>query len=319
MSMSTPAVHPGRRHDRRGDRLLVVVVLAVAGVAWVAMAAMHGIGLPEGLSAGGSHTGHGAPHGHPGPGGRGPGGLVVPSLPAPPGPGAAGPAAGQATGSAMGTGGHRAHGGSAGAWLAGWGVMVIAMMLPPALPLLRVVRRLVAGTSRAAWHVAATAVAFAGVWLAAGALLLLAGAVTGRGLAGLDLVAEHPQLPSGLAAVGAGLYQFTPVKAACLTACRSPVGLAMTTWTGLAPPAVLAARIGFRFGVVCVGCCWALMLLTLVIGVAALPVMLVAAVLMALERVAPQVRDLVPVIAGLAMLAGLAILAGLLPPGLSTV
>jgi len=182
--------------------------------------------------------------------------------------------------------------------------MVVAMMLPPALPLLRVVRRLVATRRSPAVLVAATATAFIGVWTAAGAVLLVIGTLPGMLSVGWDWLQAHPRASTGTAAIIAGGYQFTSWKNACLTACRSPLGLAMTTWTGTRRPLVEASLIGARFGMVCVGCCWALMLLTMSVGAFALPVMVFGAVLMSLERLVPQVRPLVPIIATAAICFG---------------
>lgn len=201
-------------------------------------------------------------------------------------------------------------------WLGGWVVMVVAMMLPPALPLLRVVRRLARRRARPGLLVAACTGAFVAVWAAAGVGLLGVAALLDALTAQWVWLRAHPQVPSGAGAILAGAYQFTPLKTACLTACRSPAGIAMTTWSGRHRAATQAALVGARFGAVCVGCCWALMVLTLAVGVAALPVMVAGAVLMAAERLAPATRPLVPVIAGFALVAGALILVGALPPGL---
>jgi predicted metal-binding membrane protein len=68
---------------------------------------------------------------------------------------------------------------------------------------------------------------------------------------------------SGLLLVGAGLYQFTSFKSACLRRCPSPLSLLFL------PPssAAAAAATGFSQGLYCLGCCWALMLLLFAGGV----------------------------------------------------
>lgn len=193
-------------------------------------------------------------------------------------------------------------------WYGGWVVMVVAMMLPPALPLVRVAARLVRSLPYARALLVLNTAAFAGVWALAGIVLLLT-ANLGAVLAPWHWVRETPTVPAGLAAVLAAGYQFTALKRACLRACRSPLGLAMTTWTGTRSPASEVTLLGVRYGIVCVGCCWALMLLTVAASVAALPVMVIAAVLMAAERLLPRVRTLVPVVAGAALGYGLLLLA----------
>ncbi len=76
----------------------------------------------------------------------------------------------------------------------------------------------------------------------------------------------------------AGAYQFTPLKAACLSKCRAPMMFFLQHWDE-GP-----WRNGLRLGAVCLGCCWALMLLAFVGGVMNLAFMGLATVLMALEK-----------------------------------
>ena len=194
--------------------------------------------------------------------------------------------------------------------------MVVAMMLPPALPLLQTIRRLVARRRAPAALVAAGATAFLAVWLLAGLGFLLGDLLLGLAVQQSPTLRAHPEIPAGLAAVGAGLYQFTPAKRACLTACRSPRGIALAAWRGARPAAVEVAAIGWRFGLVCVGCCWALMLLTFTVGVGALPVMVVVSAVMLAERLLPRTRALVTAVALGCVALGVLILVGAIPPGL---
>lgn len=193
------------------------------------------------------------------------------------------------------------------------------MMLPPALPLLRVVRRLGTRHPRPALLVAICGSAFIAAWAVAGGAMMLAAALLTGVIEQWAWLQANPQVPSGLAAVLVGGYQLTPWKRACLTACRSPLGLAMTTWTGTRPRPVESGLLGLSYGAACVGCCWALMLLTFTVGTAALGLMVVVGVLMAAERLLPRTRPLVPAIALAAVAVGLLLLAGVLPPGLVTV
>lgn len=205
---------------------------------------------------------------------------------------------------------------SASSWLAGWAIMVVAMMLPPALPLLRALSRL-AGTPASRRALLMTAgLCFLLVWVLAGAVLLAGGSALSQRLRDLPALAQQPALLSGLAALAAGAYQFTPWKNACLRACRSPTGLLLLRWRADRPMAS-AVQIGIAYGLVCIGCCWALMLLTLTVGALALPVMVIASVLMLLERVLPSVRRLVGLQAAFACLVGLLLLSGAVAPGLA--
>lgn len=192
--------------------------------------------------------------------------------------------------------------------------MVVAMMLPPALPLV-ITLRAITRRRRASWRLTVLGtVAFTGPWFAAGALLLGTDLLLGPGTPAGAWLERFPQWVAGTAAILAGAYQFTPAKRACLTACRSPRQLALTEWHGTEPGSDVT-RIGLRYGLVCVGCCWALMLLTLAVGWPALPVMVVLSVAMAAERLLPRVRPLVPAIAIAAIALGIALLVGIVPAG----
>jgi len=119
--------------------------------------------------------------------------------------------------------------------------------------------------------------------------------------------------PSWLARAGAaviivaGIYQFTPLKDACLRACRSPLGFIMTHNFGGGPAA--AMRAGMSHGLYCLGCCWALMAVLAVLGLMNIAWMAVIAAVFFVEK---NVRrgELLPRVVGVAcIVAGLAIAA----------
>jgi predicted metal-binding membrane protein len=202
-------------------------------------------------------------------------------------------------------------------WITGWALMTVAMMLPPALPLLRAFDRLTAGRIDAPRLIAFLVVAFLAVWIAAGLALSLGGTLFNQALLMLPGLAERGWLLAGLAALLAGAYQFTPLKMACLDACRSPMSVIMTRWRS-ANPAKSSMQIGLAYGAICVGCCWALMLLSVVAGALALPIMAAASVIMMLERLLPSVRPLIPIQAGFAIAVGVLLIAGSIPPAFHT-
>lgn len=76
----------------------------------------------------------------------------------------------------------------------------------------------------------------------------------------------------------AGAYQFTALKAACLSKCRAPVTFYMQHWSD-GP-----LKLGLRLGATCLGCCWALMLLAFVGGIMSLAFMGLATLIMTLEK-----------------------------------
>lgn len=194
--------------------------------------------------------------------------------------------------------------------LGGWAVMVLAMMLPPALPLVRTLT--VLDDARGRLALLGTG-ALVGVWLAAGVVLV------GLGTALALLLPAGPrahEVVVGVALVAAGGYQFTPIKTACLSACRTPRWFVLQYWHG-GSAAVEAARIGAAYGAACVGCCWALMVLCVVGGAAALPSMIGLTALMAVERLTPRGRRAARTAGYVLVAAGLAAVLGLLPDPLA--
>jgi len=90
---------------------------------------------------------------------------------------------------------------------------------------------------------------------------------------------------SGTLLLLAGLYQLTPVKRLCLDACRNPLGFFMRHWRE-GPAGAL--RLGARHGIVCLGCCWALMGLMLIAGAMNLVWMAALGILMLAEKTLPH-------------------------------
>jgi predicted metal-binding membrane protein len=174
-------------------------------------------------------------------------------------------------------------------YVAGWVLMLAAMMLPTTLPLLEIYRRLI--RLRPDRHLLLGLVIFG--YLAAWG---------GFGLAahGLDLalyaaVVESPWLTLNGWAIGAavvalaGAFQFSRLKYACLDKCRMPLGFVMEHWRGQGARRQ-ALRMGFRHGLFCVGCCWALMLLMFVVGTGSVGWMLALGAIMAVEKNLPWGR-----------------------------
>jgi predicted metal-binding membrane protein len=165
-----------------------------------------------------------------------------------------------------------------------WQAMMIAMMTPTVAPWVTAFGRLlpVPAGSRAGAGSLAFAFGYFSVWLAysaaAAALqiaLLVAGLVGPNGA---------PPRVAALVLIAAGLFQFAPVRQACLTHCRNPISYLLTRWrTG--PPS--AFRLGLAHGAYCVGCCWLLMLTGLAVGLMNLAWMALVTVAVAVEQTAP--------------------------------
>jgi predicted metal-binding membrane protein len=101
--------------------------------------------------------------------------------------------------------------------------------------------------------------------------------------------------------IGAGLYQLSALKQACLATCRSPLSFMTRLWR---PGAIGALRLGLAHGGYCLGCCWALMLLLFVDGVMNLLWVALLAVLVLVQKVLPLQRATTMVTGGAMLIAG---------------
>ncbi|MBN1240718.1 MAG: DUF2182 domain-containing protein [Gammaproteobacteria bacterium] len=191
-----------------------------------------------------------------------------------------------------------------------WAVMMAAMMLPSAVPAIAFYGVVVRRNAERGVVLASTWIFTAGylaVWTAfSAAATALQAALSGAGLLTADLAAADRRLGAAIL-VAAGLYQWLPIKDACLAKCRSPLELFVTQWR---PGASGAFRLGARHGLWCLGCCWVLMLLLFVAGVMNLLwVALIAAFVLA-EKTLPGGRLIARVTGAALVAAGVLTAAG---------
>ncbi len=155
----------------------------------------------------------------------------------------------------------------AGAVFLMWCVMMIAMMLPSASPMILLyaaIQRKRAAPRADYLSTVLFAAGYLAVWAGFGSTASLAqGALQLTGLLTPMLDIAGSPLAGGML-IAAGLYQFTPLKHACLSHCRSPLHFITRRWR---PGRAGAFRMGVEHGVYCVGCCWFLMGLLFVGGV----------------------------------------------------
>lgn len=171
-----------------------------------------------------------------------------------------------------------------------WAVMMAAMMLPSASPMIllyaRVVRR--AERSGKANHASASITAFASGYLALWSLFSAVAVAIQFGLeqAGAlsDMMSSRSALLSGALLIAAGLYQLTPLKSACLNHCRGPADFIAAHWR---PGVIGAFQMGLVHGAYCVGCCAALMLLLFAGGIMNLVWIAGLALMVGIEKLAP--------------------------------
>jgi predicted metal-binding membrane protein len=164
-----------------------------------------------------------------------------------------------------------------------WAVMMTGMMLPSAAPTIL----LYGAAVRRIHHVAArpAVYALAAGYLAVWALFSVLATALQRVLAELLLISPMMELTSPTAGavvlIVAGVYEWTPLKVACLKACESPLAFLMRRWRDDVSGAF---RLGLEHGLQCLGCCWALMLLLFVGGVMNLVVIGALTLFVALEK-----------------------------------
>jgi predicted metal-binding membrane protein len=169
-------------------------------------------------------------------------------------------------------------------FVAAWTVMMIAMMLPSVAPLVLLYRR---GAS------------------ATGTALLVLGYLLVWAAAGLPAYIGSEFMPMAWAPfvlVVAGIYQFTPAKQACLTKCRTPIDFMMSHWGRS------AFRLGVEHGLWCLGCCWTLMAVLVLVGMMGMSWVVGLTIVVALEKLTSR-GVLLSRLTGAALL-GLAIIQG---------
>ena len=164
---------------------------------------------------------------------------------------------------------------------------MVAMMLPSALPTILIFHR-AARNDPQIHSPARRLIAFVAGYLLAWCGFSIGASLLQWGLAEAALlspmmVSASPWL-GGAILIVAGVYQWTPLKYACLRHCRSPLAFLVEHWQ---PGIPRALHLGLRHGLNCVGCCWALMLLLFVGGVMSLLWIAGIAAFVLLEKLAP--------------------------------
>jgi len=188
-----------------------------------------------------------------------------------------------------------------------WWIMMIAMMVPSAAPTILLHHSLTrgpdgSGNARDTWTFVA---GYLAVW--AGFSLLAAGlqrALQPLGLIAPGMMSLRGGVLAGSVLILAGLYQFTPLKHACLRQCEAPAAFLSRYWQ---PGTRGAWKMGLRHGTFCLGCCWALMALLFVGGVMNLYWIAGLALLVAVEKFALFGRATAAVTGAALILSGVAV------------
>lgn len=191
------------------------------------------------------------------------------------------------------------------AYLGMWTAMMAAMMLPAAAPMILVfgtvnrTKRERGGTFVPTWVFVA---GYLAVWVGFGAVAWAVGDLAEAIARAYPMVgALGPRVAAG-AMIAAGLYQLTPLKQRCLSHCRSPLSFLTHHWR---PGASGAWRMGLDHGVYCVGCCWVLFVLLVVVGLTSLPWMGLITLIVCAEKLLPYGRLVTFGVAGLLVVLGM--------------
>jgi predicted metal-binding membrane protein len=188
-----------------------------------------------------------------------------------------------------------------GAVFSMWTVMMAAMMLPSAAPMVltfAVLSRKRNERLRAFFFFSG----YLALWAAfSGAATIIQWGLQSLGWITPMIVSKSVGLSAVLLLI-AGIFQFSPLKQTCLRACRSPLGFLLSDWQdGLAG----AWRMGARHGRYCLGCCWAMMMLLFVGGAMNLPWIVALAALVAIEKLAVRGELIAQVLGGVMIGSGI--------------
>ena len=191
-----------------------------------------------------------------------------------------------------------------------WAVMMMAMMVPSAAPMILIFATVNRRRREQAEPYVPTGVFILGylvIWAGFAAAATVGNwALHTHALLSSMMGESTSSYLGGALLLAAGVFQWTPLKYACLSHCRSPIGFLMTEWRDGAGGAL---RMGLLHGSFCVGCCWVLMALLFVLGVMNLVWVAALAGFVLLEKVVPE-GHLVSRLSGLGLVAWGALLVG---------
>lgn len=172
-----------------------------------------------------------------------------------------------------------------------WWGMMIAMMLPAIIPFILLHRRVFVGRFSKGSAMGMSLSLITGYFLIWGgfsvAATLIQWWLASSGNLNMMTITK-PEIAGGLFIL-AGVYQLTPMKANCLENCQSPLAFVMQNWQ---PGARGSFAMGFKHGLYCLGCCWAIMLLLFASGVMNLYWIVALTIYVIVEKILPVPRRL---------------------------
>ncbi len=179
-----------------------------------------------------------------------------------------------------------------------WLTMMLAMMTPSAAPMVLMFSTVNKNKRSKQQPYSSTFIFLLGYLVAWAIFSIVASAIQWplheSGLLN-PMMNSRSYLMSGGILVIAGLYQWTPLKNACLKQCRTPLGFLMTAWKD---GHFGAFRMGLHHGLFCVGCCWALMAILFAVGVMNMLWVVLITIFVLLEKILPFSITLLRIITG---------------------
>jgi predicted metal-binding membrane protein len=175
----------------------------------------------------------------------------------------------------------------AGVVLVMWAVMMVAMMLPSAAPMILLYGTIANRRKSKGDPAVGTGVFGLGyiiVWIGFSLAAVTLQVLLDRAQLLSPMMSVTSKSVAGGVLIVAGVYQWTPLKQDCLRRCRSPLEFLATGWR---EGRVGAFNMGLRHGAYCVGCCWMLMLLLFVGGIINIAWIAALAALVLIEKVSP--------------------------------
>ena len=176
-------------------------------------------------------------------------------------------------------------------FVAGWTLMIFAMMLPTTFPLMSMFHTMVRDRPNQLQLIGLLVLGYLLVWGGFGVLIHLADVLVHEGAEQIGWLEANYWVIGAGTLILAGVYQFTPLKYHCLDKCRSPFSFIAAHWSG-GNESAQALRLGADHGLFCVGCCWSLMLLMFGVGAGNIGWMLLLGSVMAVEKNMPWGRRL---------------------------
>jgi len=194
-------------------------------------------------------------------------------------------------------------------FLGTWVLMMMAMMLPAASPMVDAFTRAQAVHQRANLPVVSPALFVAGyllIWSSTGVAAFAVARLLEDAAMERDWLMEAGPRFAGALVVAAGVYQFTSLKRACLGKCRTPTSFIATSWKDGPGGAI---QMGVKHGVVCLGCCWFLFVVLFPLGIMNVLAMVGVTLLVFAEKVLPRGERVALAAGGLLIAYGLLVLA----------